>query len=192
MKTPRKIASLLLAGVLACGIALPGQAAQAANVQPLPFDINVNNTPVTLSQALLIDGYTYVQLRELAKATNMEVSYIKPGSGPSWLMHNGPVADGVHISQPSFIYTKDNVPDYKHVLDGQPFKGVDITEVVSRYNSAEGDFDYAFCDEGLRVRENGEEKIVPFIKVHASDHVYVTVDTYKEKIQPYMLDICMQ
>lgn len=191
MKKYSRFTALVVSGALALGLMVP--AAQAATIQPLTYPISVNNSPVSIENSINYGGHTYVQLRELASVTNMKVNYIPVGSNPSWLMHDGPVPEGANLSLPSFIYVKD-VKDYKgNVNDGKNFTGVDITEVYERYKSRDG-YAYGFDDHGdLVVPDgNGGEKTIDVQRCHISDKVYVTTDEYRDKIQPYMLDLCMQ
>lgn len=51
MKATKKLTSLLLAGVLAVGLAVPATQADAANIQPLPFTTYVNGSVVTINNS---------------------------------------------------------------------------------------------------------------------------------------------
>ena len=58
MKVTKKLTALLLAGVLAAGVALPQAPAEAADIQPLPFTTYVNGSVVTINNSLLYGGHT--------------------------------------------------------------------------------------------------------------------------------------
>ena len=193
MKATKKLTSLLLAGVLAVGLAVPATQADAANIQPLPFTTYVNGSVVTINNSLLYGGHTYVQLRELANVTNMGIDFVQ--TGESTMQPGGGLPEGISIDQPTFVYVKEDVQDWSGdglvMLD----KAVDITTLFSRYQTRVGDFDYAFDAMAgtFNVPDgNGGSKALPIHVVQWQGKTYVSVDDFRDTIQPYLVDMCMQ
>lgn len=190
MKATKKLTSLLLAGVLAVGLAVPATQADAANIQPLPFTTYVNGSVVTINNSLLYGGHTYVQLRELANVTNMGIDFVQ--SGESTIQPGGGLPVGISIDQPTFVYVKDDVQDWSGdglvMLD----KAVDITTLFSRYQASDG-YDYAFDGQAIVVPdgEGGTDRIPLHVIASYGKH-YVSVDDFRDTIQPYLVDMCMQ
>ena len=193
MKVTKKLTALLLAGVLAAGVSLPQAPAEAADIQPLPFTTYVNGSVVTINNSLLYGGHTYVQLHELANVTNMGIDFVQ--SGESTMQPGGGLPAGISIDQPTFVYVKDDVQDWSGdglvMLD----KAVDITTLFSRYQTREGDFDYAF--DSLAGTFNvpdgkGGSKALPIHVVHWQGKTYMSVDDFRDTVQPYLVDMCMQ
>lgn len=187
----KRFTALALVTCMGIGAVLPATQADAADIQPLPFPTYVNGSQVTINNALLYGGHTYVQLRELAAATNMDVDFnsvndpMLPGPG-------GSLPIGISIDQPTFVYTKDEVQDWSSgscvILD----KAVDITTLYSRYQARDG-FDYAFDGQAIVVLDGdgGSERIDLHVIASYGKH-YVSVDDFRNKVQPYLIDMCMQ
>lgn len=190
MKATKKLTSLLLAGVLAVGLAVPATQADAANIQPLPFTTYVNGSVVTINNSLLYGGHTYVQLRELANVTNMGIDFVQ--SGESTIQPGGGLPVGISIDQPTFVYVKEDVQDWSGdglvMLD----KAVDITTLFSRYQVRDG-YDYAFDGQSIVVPDGngGTDRIALHVIASYGKH-YVSVDDFRDTIQPYLVDMCMQ
>lgn len=188
MKATKKLTSLLLAGVLAVGLAVPATQADAANIQPLPFTTYVNGSVVTINNSLLYGGHTYVQLRELANVTNMGIDFVQ--TGESTMQPGGGLPEGISIDQPTFVYVKEDVQDWSGdglvMLD----EAVDITTLWSRYQTRAGDFDYAF--DAMAGTFNVPDGKLPIHVVHWQGKTYVSVDDFRDTIQPYLVDMCMQ
>lgn len=197
MKKARFLAALSMVGVMALGAWLPGASASAAHIQPLPFNVFVNNDQVNIKNSLLYQGHTYVQLRELTDLTNMNITFVGPNQPRSPLL-GGNLPVGISIDQPTFVYVKDKVPDVLHDLGSEPyFKGVDITGIYIKYNRTkdgykEKTYEYSFKENILYVPDGTGTKEIPFTFVISNEHFYVTVDEFRTKIQPYLVDICMQ
>ena len=193
MKQSKKLTALLLAGVLAAGVAMPQAPAEAADIQPLPFTTYVNGSVVTINNSLLYGGHTYVQLRELANVTNMGIDFVQ--TGESTMQPGGGLPEGISIDQPTFVYVKEDVQDWSGdglvMLD----EAVDITTLFSRYQTRVGDFDYAFDAMAgtFNVPDgNGGSKALPIHVVHWQGKTYMSVDDFRDTIQPYLVDMCMQ
>lgn len=188
MKVTKKLTALLLAGVLAAGVALPQAPAEAADIQPLPFTTYVNGSVMTINNSLLYGGHTYVQLRELANVTNMGIDFVQ--SGESTMQPGGGLPAGISIDQPTFVYVRDDVQDWSGdglvMLD----KAVDITTLWNRYQTREGDFDYAF--DAIVGTFNVPDGKLPLHVVQWQGKTYVSVDDFRDTIQPYLVDMCMQ
>lgn len=188
MKATKKLTSLLLAGVLAVGLAVPATQADAANIQPLPFTTYVNGSVVTINNSLLYGGHTYVQLRELANVTNMGIDFVQ--TGESTMQPGGGLPEGISIDQPTFVYVKEDVQDWSGdgivMLD----EAVDITTLWSRYQTRAGDFDYAF--DAMAGTFNVPDGKLPIHVVQWQGKTYVSVDDFRDTIQPYLVDMCMQ
>lgn len=188
MKATKKLTALLLAGVLAAGVALPQAPAEAADIQPLPFTTYVNGSVVTINNSLLYGGHTYVQLRELANVTNMGIDFVQ--TGESTMQPGGGLPEGISIDQPTFVYVKEDVQDWSGdglvMLD----EAVDITTLFSRYQTRVGDFDYAF--DSMAGTFNVPDGKLPIHVVQWQGKTYVSVDDFRDTIQPYLVDMCMQ
>ena len=191
MKRTKKLTSLLLAGVLAVGLAAPAGQAQAADIQPLPFPTYINGSQVTINNSLLYGGHTYVQLRELANVTNMGVDF-NSADNPMLPVPGGSLPVGISIDQPTFVYVKDNVQDWSSgsavILD----KAVDITTLYSRYQSSDG-YRYGFDGQNLVVPngKGGSDRIQLHV-IASYGKYYVSVGDFRDKVQPYLIDMCMQ
>lgn len=197
MKSSKKLTSLVLAGALALGVALPAGAgaAQAATIQPLPFTTYVNDSQVTINNSLLYGGHTYVQLRELANVTNMGIDYVGPNDSPT-AGPGGGLPNGISIDQPTFVYVKDNVEDWSNVTDMTVVdKAADITTLWGRYQENEGNYKYFFSGRtnSLNVPDgNGGIKKISLHIIQSRGKTYVSVDEFRDKVQPYLIDMCMQ
>ena len=193
MKRTKKLTALLLAGVLAVGVAAPATKAQAADIQPLPFPTYVNGSQVTINNSLLYGGHTYVQLRELANVTNMDVDFVamdhSPSAGPG-----GGLPNGISIDQPTFVYVVDDVQDWTGDELNMVDKAVNIHTLFMRYLDREGKLDYRFDgNDNLIVPDgDGGEKVIPVHIFNSRGNYYVSVDEFRDKIQPYLVDMCMQ
>ena len=74
-------------------------------------------------------------------------------------------------------------------------EAVDITTLFSRYQTRVGDFDYAFDATAgtFNVPDgNGGNKALPIHVVHWQGKTYMSVDDFRDTIQPYLVDMCMQ
>ncbi len=175
-----------------------GQNMTPNTIQPLPFDVYINNHKTKVNQAILYQGHTYVQLRELSGLLNAHVEFY-----PNMPM-GGMGFKGINVMIPTFVYVDKKVADYKHIFsdvgDGTYFPAVDITGLCIKYSvhnkigNVHG-FRYYFRDNGeteFVVNENGEEKVEK-LRLHSyAGHYYIPVPDFKRQIQPYLTDMCMQ
>ncbi|MEE0435998.1 MAG: hypothetical protein UDB11_11475 [Peptococcaceae bacterium] len=188
----KRITAMVLAAVMAAGALVPATQAKAAEIQPLPFNTYVNGSQVIINNSLLYGGHTYVQLRELANVTNMGIDFVNEESmaGPG-----GGLPKGISIDQPTFVYVKDDVNDWNHLYEGGLMQGVDITTLYARYQANDG-YAYGFTldEKHLQVpAENGEgSETIPVRIISSNGKKYVSVDEFRDKIQPYLVDMCMQ
>lgn len=190
MKMKKRLTALALAAVLGLGAVAPVGAAEASPIQPLPFPTYVNGTSVDLQNSIIYGGHTYVKLRDIGAATNMTIDFLSENEmgGPG----GGRLA-GIQIEQPSFIYTKKNVVDYSGSQPVTYDKCVDITDVYGKYNTNKNQsYQYIFDGETLIVPDGATKKTISFKGFNYQGRMYVPVDEYRDKIQPYMVDICMQ
>ena len=188
-RVSKKLMTMVICGALLA----PAVQAQAADIQPLPFPTYVNGSQVTINNSLLYGGHTYVQLRELASVTNMDVDFVamdhSPSAGPG-----GGLPNGISIDQPTFVYVKDDVQDWSSGSLDMLDKAVDITTLWSRYQTRDGDFDYAFDLMGNIIVPDGkgDKEKIPLHVIQSKGKIYVSVDEFRDKIQPYLVDMCMQ
>lgn len=192
--TKKKLLSLLLAAVFSVSALVPAAQADAAEIQPLPFNTYINGNLVTINNSLLFEGHTYVQLRELAKVSNMSVEFVDPANPGMSVGYMPP--RGINIGQPTYVYVNKNVADWSSGTLVVHDKAVDITGVFGQFVDATGEkgYDYYFADGALHVPDgNGGEKVLE-LNTFFSDNgrLCVTVDDYRNILQPYMLDLCMQ
>ena len=152
----------------------------------LPFAVRVNSKGIELKKALLHNNRTYIELREFCDKAGMTVEWVDPKHHQSYAPGGG-LPGGINISNPSFVYVKD-VTDFENTKN--VIKAVDITGIYKRYNK-EGNYKYYFSDEGLVVN-NGENKVIKLNYNPSNGYMYISVDEFREKIQPYFVDICMQ
>ena len=194
MNKHKKLLSAIFASFMAVAMLLPVQDVQAAEVQPLRFPVYVNGSLVTINDSLLYNDYTYVKLRDVAAVTNMGIDFVNPGQ-ERLPMVGGNKPEGISITQPSYVYVKDQVPNWtKEMGTEKYFKGVDITGIYHKYNNQSGkkDLKYSFNDKGLLIKENGTETQLEFKVLPSYESYYMTVDDFREYVQPYFVDICMQ
>ena len=175
--------------VLCAGILCTRNVADAAEPQTSAFGypVYVNGEMITLNEALMKDGRTYVQLRELCNQMNVTVDWADPQTHmlPT---PGGNFPDGVNLTNPTFVYT-DEVTDYYNT--SQKIQCVEITGIYLKYKSG-NNLNYGFGDEGLIIKENGADKVIPLKYNPSNGRMYLTVDEFREKVQPLLVDICMQ
>ncbi len=193
--TRKKLLSLLLAAVFSVSALVPAAQADAAEIQPLPFNTYINGNLVTINNSLLYEGHTYVQLRELAKVSNMSVEFVDPANPGMSVGYMKP--RGINIGQPTYVYVKENVTDWSSGTLVVHDKAVDVTGIYSEYADFKGErnLDYYFTDSNTLCVPDGKGGTKELdLKVFISGEglYYVTLDDYRNVLQPYMLDMCMQ
>ena len=198
-KHKKRFLSLLLVAVFSVNALVPAMQADAAEIVPNPYPVYVNGTEVTFNNTINYQGSTYVKLHDVCTAAYMNVSFLEPGAY-SWTMHNGPAYQGISIDVPTFVYIKKDVIHYggpgydKPINDGKPFAAVDITALYDRYkNTNDVIHDIGFDSGDLLIhKSDGTEERIELNSFYARDHMYMMVDDYKEKLHPYVVDMCMQ
>ena len=164
MTMKKRLTALALAAVVGLGAVAPVGAAEASPIQPLTFPTYVNGAPVKINNAITYGGHTYVQLRELSGITNMNIEFVPQGSHS--MEPGGGLPEGISIDQPTFVYVKDQVHNWK------------------------GNFKYGFdLMAGTFVADG---KTIDIKILHSYGKDYMTVDDFREQIQPYLVDMCMQ
>ena len=179
-----------LFGLVLCFVILcTTTVADATEAQPnvLGYPVYVNRERITLNEALIKDGRTYVQLRELCSQMNVTADWVDPQSHMLPIPGGG-LPDGINLTNPTFVYT-DEVADYYNTT--QMITCVEITGIYQKYKAG-NKLNYAFSDDGLVIKENGIENIIPLRYNPSNGRMYLTVDEFREKVQPYLVDMCMQ
>ena len=195
MKMKKRLTALALAAVVGLGAVAPAGAVQASPIQPLTYPTYVNGINVDLQNSITYGGHTYVKLRDIGAVANMGIYFRYPSFGNEMGGAGGGRLAGIHIDQPSFIYTRNNVTDW--TTGGDPVKYdkcVDLTGVYEKYYDADHHkkLAYSFNDNTLTVPDGNGSKSIEFTVFNYQGRKYVPVDEYRNKIQPYMVDICMQ
>ncbi|MDR1134749.1 MAG: copper amine oxidase N-terminal domain-containing protein [Clostridiales Family XIII bacterium] len=180
----------VLSGLLLCFIILntitPAVAAES-QTSALGYPVYVNGNIVKLNKAIIKDGRTYVQLRELCAQMNVTVDWVDPAYHMSPIP-GGTLPEGINLTNPTFAYTAE-VTNYYDTA--QKINCVEITGIYQKYQTGDN-LNYAFGDEGLVVKTDGAEKLIPLKYNPISGRMYLSVDEFREKVQPYLVDICMQ
>jgi hypothetical protein len=154
----------------------------------LEFPIYMNGNEITLTEGFIINGRSYVQLKEFCDKTNLQVDWRNPDfheiSPPG-----GGFPEGINLTNPTFVYTKE-VTDY----DETDYKilGVEITGIFQRYYSTNPSLKYSFGDDGFIIKSNGVEEVIPLDYNPISGRMYIEKEEFKEKILPYLVEICEQ
>ncbi len=154
-------------------------------VEIFGFPIYFNNDEIQLEEAIIIDGRTYVQLREFCGLINVQVDWQDPK------LHmlpapGGNLPGGVNLTNPTYIYT-DKVTNY---YDTDEI--VECVEITGIYSTFQGGYDYSFNDFGLQIIVDGKEELIPLQYNPSAGRMYITVSEFKEKLLPHMVEICMQ
>src|SRR5665648_741272 len=163
--------------------------ADATEVQmsDLGYQVYVNGEKITLNESFIKDGRTYVQLRELCSQMNVAVDWVDP-KYHMLPIPGGNLPDGINLTNPTFVYTKI-VTNYSDLT--QKIACVEITGIYHKY-MADNNLKYSFGEEGLVVKNDGTEKIIPLKYNPWYGKMYLSIDEFREKVQPYLVDICMQ
>jgi len=163
--------------------------ADATEVQTsnLGYQVYVNGEKITLNESFIKDGRTYVQLRELCSQMNVAVDWVDP-KYHMLPIPGGNLPDGINLTNPTFVYI-DEVTDYYNTI--QKISCVEITGIYQKYQ-ADGNLNYAFSEEGFVVNENGTENVIPLKYNPSNGRIYLTIDEFRAKVQPYLVDICIQ
>lgn len=161
--------------------------AALADIYPSRFPLYINRYETPMNEAFIKDGRTYVQLREFCEATNIRVDWVEHHPLP---IQGGAMDVGVHLTVPSYIY----VYDVTNWMDGnKQVKSVDMTYMIDKYKY-DGKLAYSFDDYGdTFVIKTGEtEERISIDTFNNMGRDFISVEQFKEKILPYMVEICMQ
>ena len=195
MKLKRRLTAAVLAIFMGIGAFISVDKVEASPIQPLTYPTYVNGINVDLQNSITYGGHTYVKLRDIGAVANMGIYFRDPSFGNEMGGAGGGRLAGIHIDQPSFIYTRNNVTDW--TTGGDPVKYdkcVDLTGVYEKYYDTDHHkkLAYSFNDNTLTVPDGNGSKTIEFTVFNYQGRKYVPVDEYRDKIQPYMVDICMQ
>ena len=161
---------------------------QAKTKQGVP--IYFNGKGIALTDTLVKDNKTYVQLRELCKKINVSVKWLNPRFHQAPIPGGG-LPEGINLTNPTFVYTSKVTNFYE--TDKQ-IMAVEITGIYETYQNQY--YPYHFVDDekfnGLVINTGGKKKQIPITFNPIAGRMYVSVDEFREKIQPYLVDICMQ
>lgn len=160
--------------------------AALADIYPSRFPLYINRYETPMNEAFIKDGRTYVQLREFCEATNIRVDWVEHHT----TIPGGAMSVGVNLTVPSYIYVYD-VTDFHDTR--RLIKCVDMTYMKDKYKY-DGKLAYSFDDFGQTfVIKTGEtEERIPLDINPNAGRYFITVEQFKEKILPYMVEICMQ
>ena len=183
------LSSLLLVAGLFVG-SLEAKTAFMPEPELIP-DPNLNKTfylngkKIALTDTIMQNNRTYIQLRELCRESGISINWVKRLYHPL-PTQGGSAPDGIHLGIPTFIYTR-NVG----YGNEKPLPHVDITEISEKYTE-DKNLKYAFGDQGLVIQTNGQKEVLELSYKPFEERWYIPVDEFREKIQPYLVDICMQ
>ena len=154
----------------------------------LSYPIYLNGEEIQLSEGYIIEGRTYIQLKEFCEKINLQVDWIDPAVHQSFPPGGG-LPEGINLTNPTYIYSKS-----VNAIDGSGNKieGIEITGIYQKYRSTDAELIYSFDDEGLVIREAGSIKVIPISYNPNSGRIYVDKMEFKEKILPYLVEICEQ
>lgn len=183
----RKLIPLLIAFAIFFGLSSEfADRNPEQNASAFPFAIHVNGNPIGLADALVHNNKSYVGLRELCEKMGMTVEWVDPNH-QQMPIPGGTFPAGINIINPTFVHTKEVT---KYDETNRTIKAVDITGIYKKFKMGKG-YQYYFSDEGLVI--DGANKQVLKLNYNPSNQLmYVSVEEFKEKIQPYLIDICMQ
>ena len=188
MKQKITIFSLFLVFCIAV-IGLQQISAKQEIVNPLAAPIYVNGNQITLTNSLVKDERTYVQLRELCEKINVSVEWVNPAH--HYLpVPGGNLPGGINLDNPTFVYTRE-VTDYYQT--DKKVNCVDVTGLYQKYTENKG-YKYYFdtSTSEFCVVEEGKTHRTE-LKLNPSDgRMYLKTDEFKKVVLPYLVDICMQ
>ena len=130
-----------------------------------------------------------VGLGAVAPAGAAEASPIQPLTFPSYV-NGAPVKINNAITYGGHTYVQlRELSGITNMGSEKYFKGVDITTLMHRYNANKGNLNYYFDLNGHFIA-NG--KSIDIKILHSNGKDYMTVDDFREQVQPYLVDMCMQ
>jgi hypothetical protein len=162
-----------------------GHSSEVIILSALRYPVYVNGKLIKMNEALIKDGRTYVQLRELCNQLNTTVDWVDP----AYHMLPAPGGDfpeGINLTNPTFVYTA-KVTNYYDTA--QRINCVEITGIYRKYKTGSS-LEYAFGDEGLVIKTDESETIIPLKYNPSNGRMYLSIDEFRGKVQPYLVDIC--
>jgi hypothetical protein len=181
-----------LFGMALCAIILgtvsyAAAAAAGPETGVLGYPVYMNGKPITLNEAIMKDGRTYVQLREFCEQVGITVDWVDP-SYHEMPIPGGRLPEGINLTNPTFVYT--DTLSY-HLDTSQIIDSAEITWMYKKYREG-NDLKYAFGDSEFVVKSDGGEKTMPLQINARNGRIYIPIDEFREKVQPYLIDICRQ
>ena len=161
--------------------------AALADIYPSRFSMHINDMPVSLNESFIKDGRTYVQLRELCDAANIRVDWRDPRYH-SVGAPGGAMPEGINLTNSSYVYVNE-IFDLSDT--SKKFKCVDMTVLKDKYKY-DGKLAYSFSDDEFIIKDGISEEKTELQYYYRRDRYYLKVEDFKEKILPYMVEICMQ
>ncbi len=183
--------NLLIVLIIGFSIFMPLLITSADDMQVnvFGFPIYFNGEEIALDKGLIIDGHTYVQLKEFCEKVNIQVDWVDP-EYHQMLIPGGNFPSGVNLTNSSFIYVKNDITKFDNGKEN--ITGVEISNIYNKYQSTNKTLHYSFDDKGFVIRTEGSEQIIPLGYNPSYGRMYLEVNEFKEKILPYLVDICMQ
>jgi len=156
----------------------------------LTYPVFINGDEVAIEEGYIIDGRTYIQLKEICEKSNMHLEWVDPNPDHNQvLIPGGNLPGGINITNPTFIYSK-YVTDFDN--NNKLIKCIDITGIFFKYKSSDQRFKYSFSDEGFVVMDNNVVTTIPLDYNPNSGRMYLSVDEFELKLLPYLVQLCEQ
>lgn len=153
----------------------------------LGYPVHINGTKVEFQDAFTNENKTYIALRDFCGKVGLDVKWVDPNYH-QLPIPGGNLPSGININIPSYVYVKE-VTNFKKT--DEKIKVVDITGIYNKFKEGKN-YKYYFSDYGLVIKDKNGEKLVKLNYNPSNEYMYVSVDEFREKIQPYFVDICMQ
>lgn len=180
----RSILLILLVMVLL----VPSYSVQAkSGMYNLGYPVHINGTKVEFQDALINENKTYIALRDFCSKAGLDVEWVDPNYH-QLPIPGGNLPSGISINIPSYVYVKE-VTNFKKT--DEKIKVVDITGIYNKFKEGKN-YTYYFSDYGLVIKDKNGEKLVKLNYNPSNEYMYVSVDEFREKLQPHFVDICMQ
>lgn len=179
-----------LFGVVLCMIityAIPLVHATEIQRSAFGYSVYANGEMIMLNDAFIKDGKTYIQLREICNKVKVTVDWVDP-KNHTLPIPGGNLPGGINLTNPTFVYA-NKVTNYYDTTQKIPC--VEITGIYQNYKTG-NHLKYAFGDEGLVVENDGIVKIIPLKYNPCDGRMYLSIEEFRDKVQPYLVDICMQ
>ncbi len=177
--------------ILILSIIFAGSSVSASEIQKsiLEFPVYFNGDKITLNEGFIVDGRSYIQLKEFCEKTNLQVDWRDPAYHQLF-PPGGALPEGINLTNPTYIYIKE-ITDFDNT--DNLISGVEITGIFQKYKSSNTNLQYSFDEEyGLIIRSNGTEKAIPLNYNPIYGRMYLEKEEFKEKVLPYLVEICEQ